>query len=194
MCPCRAFYGWVFLVFCFFFSLEIWDPLRPKHPKNTKTRIFGKKRRKNLIRKTLSRGTLNTRAKFKRLSLKKGVDIGLWRNLGFYAWTSLYVRFIWRLFFGCSVFGVRRFGFYISGAVHTVLLPGTSYLALMCSSASAPEAWLHVTQWRQCYRKGQSKLECRAAINCTHIPLSLTAKERVSVLRCYQVHNSSSKQ
>ena len=35
MCPCRAFCGWVFL-FLFFFSLDMWDPLRPKYPKNYK--------------------------------------------------------------------------------------------------------------------------------------------------------------
>ena len=86
MCPCQAFYE------CFFsFSLEIWDPLRPKYPKKYKTQISGekKKKRKIPIRKRLGRGTLNTCAKFQGLSLKNGVDIGLWRNLGFYASTNL---------------------------------------------------------------------------------------------------------
>ena len=49
-----------------------------------------KKQEKN-IRKRLGRGTLNTCAKCQGLSLKNGVDIGLWRNLGFYAWSSLYL-------------------------------------------------------------------------------------------------------
>ena len=83
----------------FSFSLEIWDPLRPKYPKKYKTQISGEKKKKIKIpiRKRLGRGTLNTCAKFQGLSLKNGVDIGLWRNLGFYAWTSLYVLLVCRL-------------------------------------------------------------------------------------------------
>ena len=45
---------------------------------------------KNPIRWRLGMGTLNTRAKFQGLTLKNGVDVGIWRNFGFYAWTSLY--------------------------------------------------------------------------------------------------------
>ena len=67
MCPCRSFY-------VFFFSLEMWDPLRPKYPKKYKKRknLAGKKN----IRKRLGRGTLNTCAKFQGIIYKKGC--GLW--------------------------------------------------------------------------------------------------------------------
>ena len=56
----------------------MWDPLRPKCPKNTKTRISGEKKEnmeKKTIRKRLDRGTLNTCPKIQGLSLKNGVDI-----------------------------------------------------------------------------------------------------------------------
>ena len=62
----------------------------PNIPKNTKTQISdGKKKKQKHSR--LGRCTLNTCAKFQGLTLKKGVDIGIWSNVGFYAWTSLYV-------------------------------------------------------------------------------------------------------
>ena len=73
-------------------GLEVWDPLRPKYLKNTKTQISGEKtkKQKQPIRKRLGRGTQNTCAKIQGLSLKNGVDFELWRNLGLYAWSSLY--------------------------------------------------------------------------------------------------------
>ena len=45
MCPCRAFHEWFFNFW--FLSLEIWDPLRPKHKKKIqKTQISGKEKGK----------------------------------------------------------------------------------------------------------------------------------------------------
>ena len=70
----------------------MWDPLRPKYlQKRQKPKYLAEKKRKRRkdIRKRLGRGTLNTCAKFQGLPPKNGVDVGLWRNLGFYAWTSL---------------------------------------------------------------------------------------------------------
>ena len=84
--PAEPLTNGAFCFFCFF-SLEIWDPKPQISPKNTKTQISGKKKkRKAPIRKRLGRGTLNTYAKFQSPSLKNGVDIGLWRKLGFCAW------------------------------------------------------------------------------------------------------------
>ena len=74
----------------FVFSQEMWDPLRPK-----KKQISGekKKKKKKPLRKRLGRGTLNT-WKNQGLSLKNGVDVGLWRNSGFCAWTSLHTKIL----------------------------------------------------------------------------------------------------
>ena len=78
MCPCRAFHE------CFSFFAENVGSLQTQiSPEKTKTAISdGKKRNKN-IRYRLGRGTPNTRAKFQGLTLKNGVDIGIWRNCGF---------------------------------------------------------------------------------------------------------------
>ena len=71
---------------------SIRDGLRPQYPKKNK-----KKKhltiKKQHIRERLGRGSLNACAKFQGHSLVNGVDIGLWRNWGFYAWTSVYDRF-----------------------------------------------------------------------------------------------------
>ena len=90
MHPCMAFDEWGF-IFCFF-SLAIWDPLRPKYPrKNRNPNIWRKKRKQKTPFVKCSAGAHWTRLQNFRVSLKNGVDVGLSRNLGFYAWTSLYV-------------------------------------------------------------------------------------------------------
>ena len=77
MCPCRAFHECFFFVLVFF-SLEMWDPLRPEYSKKYKnSNICRKKQEKKTIRKRVGGGTLNTRVKFQGISLKNGVDIGL---------------------------------------------------------------------------------------------------------------------
>ena len=52
----------------------MWDPLRPKYPINMKSAISGGKKEKN--RERPGRGTLNTCAKLRVLSLDNGVDNG----------------------------------------------------------------------------------------------------------------------
>ena len=90
--------------FCFgFFSPKMWGLLRPKYPKkDTKTQISQKRykdpniwrEKKTKKRWRLGRGTLNKCAKFQGITLKNGVDIAISRNLGFYAWTSLYYHVV----------------------------------------------------------------------------------------------------
>ena len=87
MCPCRAFYERGFY-FCFFSAGNVGS---------LKTQLFQQIQTpqtsgENKQLKRLGRGTLNTCAKLQGLSLKNGVDVGLWRKLGCYAWTSLYLR------------------------------------------------------------------------------------------------------
>ena len=59
--------------------LEMWDPLRPKYPKNPNIRQ--KSKIKNISNR-LGKGTLNTCAKFQGLSLKNGDDIKLLKEFG----------------------------------------------------------------------------------------------------------------
>ena len=90
MRPCWAFYGCFFSVF---FSLEIWDHLRPKYPKKYKnSNIWRKKKKKNPIRTSLGRGRLNTCKKIQGLSQKRRGHWTLKEEVGVLsAWTSLYV-------------------------------------------------------------------------------------------------------
>ena len=84
MCPCRAFGECVYVRF----SVETWDPVRPKYPNKYKTsNVWVEKKRK---KEKCSAGHIK-RVCTNSGSLKNGVDLGLWRNLGFYARTSLYL-------------------------------------------------------------------------------------------------------
>ena len=93
VCPCRAFHD--FFCFCFF-SLERW--YLNKTQKITKTQTPGWKKQKPktpLVK--VSAGAHQTRVQnFRVLPLKNGLDIRLWRNLGFYAWTNLYLKHLGR--------------------------------------------------------------------------------------------------
>ena len=72
----------------------MWDPSRPKYPPPPKNKKWWKvRKRKSPTRKRLGGVTLNTWISGSYVSLKNSVDIGLWRSLGFYAWTSLYIYF-----------------------------------------------------------------------------------------------------
>jgi len=65
----------------------MWGLLIPKIScKKQKPKYLTKKtENKKYIFVRLGRGTLNTCAKFRGLTLKNGVDIGIWRDFGFYA-------------------------------------------------------------------------------------------------------------
>ena len=69
-------------------------PLRPKYLQKTqkKNKYLAKNNEKKQEKTFVkgSAGAHKTRAIFQGLTLKNGMDIGVWRNFGVYAWTSLY--------------------------------------------------------------------------------------------------------
>ena len=70
-----------------FFSLETWDPLRPKYPKNTKPKYLAKKTKK-MQKARQGRITVSTcvcKSSVSYLSKTAWTLIGLWRVLGLYA-------------------------------------------------------------------------------------------------------------
>ena len=82
MCSCRTFYDFFF---CFsVFSPNMWGSLRPKYPpKITKTKNLAKKKTNNKKSVKAGQGHIKHVCKFQGLNLTNGVDIGIWRNLGF---------------------------------------------------------------------------------------------------------------
>ena len=83
MCPYQAFFV------CLFFPAGNVGSLKNQiSHKIQKTKYLGKKKKN--IRKRLGRGTLNTCAKRQGLMAQKRRGQRTWRNLGLYAWSSLY--------------------------------------------------------------------------------------------------------
>ena len=78
---------WMFCCFfCFFFAENVGSLNTQISSKKQKPKYLTKKtENKKYIFVRLGRGTLNTCAKFRGLTLKNGVDIGIWRDFGFYA-------------------------------------------------------------------------------------------------------------
>ena len=99
MCPCRAFYeSFFFQLFCFF-SPKMWDILRPKYPQKTKkTNIWRKKENENKKKSFKARqGHTKHMRKISRSNSQKRRGHWHLKELGFYAWTSLYVIWFVRL-------------------------------------------------------------------------------------------------
>ena len=73
----------------FFLSPRMWSLLRPKYPQKIQKPKYlaGKKKKKKSLK--ARQGHIKHVCKYFKIS-QNGVDIGTWRNLGFYAWTSLY--------------------------------------------------------------------------------------------------------
>ena len=79
MCPCQALYEWKGGEGL---RRKYEIPQDPKIPKKNKTPNIWWGKKKKRFRKRLGRGSINACANFRVLSLKNGVDIELWRDLG----------------------------------------------------------------------------------------------------------------